>query len=72
MNYDDITIGQEVTVTTRGSRAAIVEKKFKSRSTLPGQPPVGTEYVSLRSPADDAWFINYPSQLEPRTDFRDD
>ncbi|GAB4590297.1 hypothetical protein [Nocardia sp. IFM 10818] len=68
MNYDDITPGQPVTVTTRGDLPAIVQRKFTTNVTPCdgfGNPP-GTEYVELTSADNGAWFFNYPHQLEPR------
>jgi hypothetical protein len=65
MQYDEIEIGQNVIVTTRDNVSARVIDKFKSSedSPIPGGPPAGTEFVTLRRADNRVTFFNYPHQL---------
>lgn len=73
MRYEDVHIGQDVIVTSRGNLSARVVSKFLSQqaSPYPDGAPAGTPYVALR--ADNGTeFFNHPSQLQLDDDGWDD
>jgi hypothetical protein len=64
MTYEDVHIGQDVIVTSRGDLSARVVGKFRSQqnSPYPDGAPAGTPYVALRADNGVECF-NHPSQL---------